>query len=190
MHPILRALAVSLVSGSAFAAPQMVTPLPGVAPKAAPASGLPAAAVRFNREALATLMPGTEVELTLPNGKRHAYVYEHTVNHGGGLSTWIARGAGVGDNGRAIVTTGPGATWGWMQTPWGEFRLYPGATGDEAPCISGALTSLAGVPTPEFTTRQMAFTGHLHRTTDAEAEKIPNPCGGALVMLANQVVVP
>ena len=71
-----------------------------------------------------------------------------------------------------------------------QFRLYPGATGDEAPCISGALTSLAGVPTPEFTTRQMAFTGHLHRTTDAEAEKIPNPCGGALVMLANQVVVP
>jgi hypothetical protein len=71
-----------------------------------------------------------------------------------------------------------------------QFRLYPGATGDEAPCISGALTSLAGVPTPEFTTRQMAFTGHLHRTTDAEAENIPNPCGGALVMLANDVAVP
>ena len=71
-----------------------------------------------------------------------------------------------------------------------QFRLYPGATGDEAPCISGALTSLAGVPTPEFTNRQMALTGHLHRTTNAEAEKIPNPCGGALVMLANEVVVP
>jgi len=186
MHPILRALAVSLVSGSAFAAPQMVTPLPGVAPKAAPASGLPAAAVRFNREALATLMPGTEVELTLPNGKRHAYVYEHTVNHGGGLSTWIARGAGVGDNGRAIVTTGPGATWGWMQTPWGEFRLYPGESHDwlaermpawygprgggsdsvEAPPDDPAIAPLKGTPT-------YAFAEALQKSAFAKAAPTP-----------------
>jgi hypothetical protein len=71
-----------------------------------------------------------------------------------------------------------------------QFRLYPGASDANAPCLSGALTSLAGVPTPEFTNRQMALTGHLHRTTDPEAENIPNACGGALVMLANDVAVP
>lgn len=71
-----------------------------------------------------------------------------------------------------------------------QFRLYPGATGDKAPCLSGALTSLAGVPTPEFTNRQMSLTGHLHRAADAEAENIPNPCGAPHVMLANEVVVP
>ena len=71
-----------------------------------------------------------------------------------------------------------------------QFRLYPGQHGDNAPCVSGALTSLAGIPTPEFTNRQMSLTGHLHRATDPEAENIPNPCGAALVMLANEVVVP
>ena len=71
-----------------------------------------------------------------------------------------------------------------------QFRLYPGQHGDNATCLSGALTSLAGIPTPEFTNRQRSLTGHLHRATDPEAENIPNPCGAALVMLANEVVVP
>ena len=71
-----------------------------------------------------------------------------------------------------------------------QFRLYPGASTADAPCLSGALTSLAGIPTPEFTNRQMTLTGHLHRTTDPEAENIPNACGGALVMLANDVSAP
>ena len=71
-----------------------------------------------------------------------------------------------------------------------QFRLYPGASGPNAPCLSGALTSLAGVPTPDFTNRIMALTGHLHRTTDPQAETIPTACGGAIVMLANDVSVP
>jgi hypothetical protein len=71
-----------------------------------------------------------------------------------------------------------------------QFRLYPGAAGANAPCLSGALTSLAGLPPPEYTNRQMTLTGHLHRAGSAEAGAIVDACGSGIIMLANEVIVP
>jgi len=66
-----------------------------------------------------------------------------------------------------------------------QFRLFPG-NGDT--CLSGALTSLAGVPTPEFNNRTMTLTGELHLAEPEGA--IKDACNRGLVMLANEVVVP
>mgnify|MGYP003507895884 CR=1 FL=1 len=68
-----------------------------------------------------------------------------------------------------------------------QFRLFPGA---DDTCISGALTSLAGVPTPEYNNRTMTLTGELHLAETDAAGAIKDACNRGLVMLANEVVVP
>ena len=68
-----------------------------------------------------------------------------------------------------------------------QFRLFPG-NGDT--CLSGALTSLAGVPTPEFNNRTMTLTGELHLANTDAAGAIKDACNRGVVMLANEVVVP
>ncbi len=156
-----------VVACSAWAAPQIV--IPRDAPEGAPTKTGPARIpVRFNADALFALAPGATAELTLPDGGRQAYVYERTVAHGGGIDTWIARGAERGDNERAVITHGPGGTWGWMSTPYGEYRIYPGAGTDwlaraappdlaraaqprdviEAPLDRPGTDARSGVPTP------------------------------------------
>jgi hypothetical protein len=66
-----------------------------------------------------------------------------------------------------------------------QFRLFPG--NGEA-CLSGALTSLAGLPPPEYTNRTMTLTGELHLAEPEGA--IKDACNRGLVMLANDVSVP
>jgi len=68
-----------------------------------------------------------------------------------------------------------------------QFRLYPGAG---ATCISGALSSLAGLPTPDYTNRQMTLTGYLYKSGSEAAGEIPDACNTGIVMVANEVVVP
>jgi hypothetical protein len=85
--------------------------------------------VRFNGEALKRLAPGAKAELVLPDGSRHLYLFESSIEHGGGLSTWIARSATSGDNERAIVTHGPQGAFGWMKTPHGEYHIRPSGKG-------------------------------------------------------------
>jgi hypothetical protein len=86
-------------------------------------------AVRFNGEVLRHLAAGTEVELELPGGARHLYLHESSIEHGGGLSTWIARSPISGDNERAIVTHGPQGAFGWMKTADGEYHIRPSGRG-------------------------------------------------------------
>ena len=68
-----------------------------------------------------------------------------------------------------------------------QFRLFPG---NDDKCLSGALTSLAGVPTPEFTNRTMTLTGELHLADTDAAGAIKDACNRGLVLLANEVTVP
>jgi hypothetical protein len=86
-------------------------------------------AVRFNATGIASLKSGAEVELALPNGSKHDYVYEHSIDHGGGIVTWVARSPLTGDNERAIITYGPHGAWGWMKTTYGDYRIYPSGKG-------------------------------------------------------------
>jgi hypothetical protein len=71
-----------------------------------------------------------------------------------------------------------------------QFRLYPGAAGSSAPCLSGALTSLAGVPPPAYANRTMTLSGRLLASSDPEASSIPNACNSKVLMLATEVVTP
>lgn len=68
-----------------------------------------------------------------------------------------------------------------------QFRLYPGSG---PACLSGALSSLAGVPPPEYTNRQMTLTGYLYKSGSEAAGEIVDACDTGIVMLANEVVVP
>jgi hypothetical protein len=132
----LRGVAATLlfvVSGIAAAAPQLLIPVSRpqlnggtlVTPKNATGT-----AVRFNADEVFSLVPGAEVELTLPNGSRHTYLFESTVSHGAGMTTWIARSPLTGTNERAVITVSEVGAWGWMKTAHGEFRIYPGDGAD------------------------------------------------------------
>ena len=68
-----------------------------------------------------------------------------------------------------------------------QFRLYPGS---DSTCLSGALTSLAGVPTPDYTNRPMTLTGTLVLADTPAAGAIKEACGRGVVMLANEVTTP
>jgi len=76
--PILAALLFAASAALAFAAPkQLLGPPRGPANDHIPdfvRSG--ATAVRFNADDMLNLANGESVELALPNGKRHAFVFE------------------------------------------------------------------------------------------------------------------
>jgi hypothetical protein len=124
--------------GLAQAAPQLLVPVAqpergaGVNSLAKAGTGT---AVRFNAEVL-HLAPGSEVQLTLPNGSRHTYLFESLVPHGGGMTTWIARSPLTGTSERAIITVSEVGAWGWMKTAHGEWRIYPG---DEADWLAASV---------------------------------------------------
>ena len=68
-----------------------------------------------------------------------------------------------------------------------QFRLFPG---NGETCLSGALTSLAGIPTPDYNNRTMTLTGQLLLAETEAAGPIKDACARGLVMLANEVSVP
>ena len=123
------ALAILFSSVALAAAPQMLVFAPGAATQAASTPGA-RQAVRFNAAALHALSPRSEVELALPNGIRHSYVFELLQAHGDGVTSWIAKSKTDGINHRAIVTTGPEGSFGVFSTPQGEYRLIPGGSTD------------------------------------------------------------
>jgi len=130
---ILAAALLAAVAGTAFAAPkQLLGPPRGPVSDRVPdfvRSG--AQAVRFNADEMLNLGPGEDVELSLPNGKRQAYVFELREAHGNGIYSWIGKHKERGSHNRAIVTTGPAGSFAVFSTPEGEFRLVPGNGGHD-----------------------------------------------------------
>jgi hypothetical protein len=122
----LAGLALVSFSGLVAAATQLLVPLDSGIARAKALGDVP---MRFNREGLERLQPGADVELTLPNGSRHDYVYEQIIDHGGGFKTWIARSPLTGAGERAVITYGPNGSWGWMRTRYGDYRIYPSNKG-------------------------------------------------------------
>lgn len=118
----------ALACTTTFAATPLVVPMAAPPGAQGPEGGYP---VRFNAAELAKVAPGETVRLALPSGATHDYTYERSIEHGGGIVTWIAKSADVmGDSARAIVTYSPAGAWGWMNTPAGQYRIYPGPTND------------------------------------------------------------
>jgi hypothetical protein len=129
VHAAMAAFAVTSCIAVSHAAVPILAPVPGGEPVTT-AAGTKALPVRLDLRTLFSLPPGGEAEVTLPNGNRQGYVFERTVSHGGGITTWIARGADNTGAHRAILTTSAAGTWGWMSTPYGKYRVEPSALGD------------------------------------------------------------
>ena len=135
------ACAAGLLGLAAFAtvqaATQMLVPPATTGTKAAksPPGDIRSVAVpvRFNAAALLALAVGDEAELTLPNGTRHAFVFDQKTDHGNGNVTWIGyyRDTDQKRMLRAIVTTGPDGSLGLIQTPAGEYHLRLGSGGND-----------------------------------------------------------
>jgi hypothetical protein len=126
-----------------------------------------ATAVRFNSDEMLNLSVGEEVELTLPNARRHTFVFELRQDHGNGIYSWVGKHKTRGNNNRAIVTTGPTGSFGVFYTPDGEYRLIPGEghdwlvdmTAEAPPRINlgdDALTPPAPKP-PEKSTQNVIY---------------------------------
>lgn len=80
--------------------------------------------IRFNTNALASLPPQGEVQLSLPNGNTYTLVYERSVAHESGNTTWIGYLKNFGNDFRVIITSGSGgSSVGRIQTPLQEFRI-------------------------------------------------------------------
>jgi hypothetical protein len=122
------ALCLALLPFAAVAAPPLLVPHEGPVAKAEGPRPFKSEGrrVHFNLHGLQDLRPGDEVELRLPDGKVHALVFDVLKDEGNGIVTWVGHHKGSTDKLRAIVTTGPGGSFGRIVTPDGEFRLTPG----------------------------------------------------------------
>ena len=82
--------------------------------------------VQFNLGGVKDLLPGDDVDLQLPNGNVHTFVLDMLKDEGNGITSWVGYHKGSRDKLRAIITTGPGGSFGTISTPEGDFRLVPG----------------------------------------------------------------
>ena len=125
---LLAPFAASLGLAAAFAAPpQLVVPHSGPFADQSPAGvHSQAQRVRFNAAEMLALHRGDEVEFTLPNAARHAFVVDLIQSHGEGIYSWVGHHRDRGTAFRAIITTGPGGSFASLTTPDGEYRLMPG----------------------------------------------------------------
>ena len=139
----------TLLAGAAWSAPpELLT----FAKQAASTATTPARDVvsrgrraHFNAAAMFALPRGAEVELALPDGSRHPFVYEMQQAHGGGVRSWIGRHRDLGRDYRAIVTSGPAGTFAVFNTPHGEWRLVPGPGGDVLVDMQAERASLPAI---------------------------------------------
>ncbi len=129
----LLALALALaILPAAAAVPQLLRPLPSApAPKAAlakiEAPGIP---VALNTSELKGMRAGDEVQLTLPTGIAHDYVFDLVQDHGNGIVSWVGRHKSLGKQHRIVITTGPGGSYATISTPEREYRLVPAGSHD------------------------------------------------------------
>jgi len=82
---------------------------------------------------------------------------------------------------------------GWVQTE-GPFRLYPletdlGKSGDKS-CISGVLTSLAGIPPPSMNHKRMTVEGRLYPVGARDAAAVKDECGNGVVLMVTDISSP
>jgi hypothetical protein len=92
----------------------------------APGLNTQASAVRFNAGQMLALRHLEEAEVTLPDGVTHPLVVELVQPHGNGIFSWVGSHRDAGNAYRAIVTTGPGGSFGVIDVPGGHFRIVPG----------------------------------------------------------------
>ena len=123
-HRVLASLATLLVlfasTAASAVAPQMLTGFRGAVNNAAGAHATSRTAVQFNAAQLLGLPMRSEVELTLPNGGKHAYVVDLVQYHGDGkadivwvhedgrLAVWIMNGTTLLDG---MEILGPASGW-------------------------------------------------------------------------------
>ena len=70
------------------------------------------------------LKPGDEIELTLPNGKKHVVVFDRKETHANGDETWIGHvKSDAGVDYRVVITTGDSSVLGQVRTPSGSFQI-------------------------------------------------------------------
>lgn len=81
---------------------------------------------------------------------------------------------------------------GWLQIEGRSFRLYPSTTkpAANAPCLSGVLLSLAGVPTDDMSDRLMSVSGFILDKDDPSAEGAANPCQSDVIITAIEIGYP
>ncbi|HVY90453.1 MAG TPA: hypothetical protein VG942_16420 [Hyphomonadaceae bacterium] len=101
-----------------------------------------------------------------------------------GPSFEIAPLLSVRQEGKEVTLTG------WVQTE-GPFRLYPleadiGKSGDKS-CISGVLTSLAGVPPPTLNHKRMTVMGKLYPAGARDAANVKDECGNGIVLMVTDL---
>jgi len=134
-NPIMRNMirylagAIALVASLAAAAsPQLIVPYTGSVPKSEKAKPFKSTGtrIRFNAQQLANLVPGQEVELTLPDGATHTVVFDLREDKGQGITTWVGHYKDAAPLLRTIITTGPGGSYGRIVTPDNEYSIVPG----------------------------------------------------------------
>jgi hypothetical protein len=117
-----------VVSLAAAASPQLIVPYTGSVPKSEKAKPFKSTGTRikFNAQQLANLVPGQEVELTLPDGATHTIVFDLREDKGQGITTWVGHYKDAAPLLRTVITTGPGGSYGRIVTPDNEYSIVPG----------------------------------------------------------------
>ena len=84
--------------------------------------------ITLNKGALDALPAGAALDVTLPDASTHAFVLDQVRDHGHGIRSYVAyhRDSDPRRKWRAVITSGPDGSFGFVQTPKGEFDLVPG----------------------------------------------------------------
>src|SRR4051812_3631854 len=101
-------LATALGAANAQAATPLFTPglAKSLAVEAAPSKSV-SQPVTFNGAALAKLARGADLEVSLPDGSRHAFVLDQVTDHGQGIRSYVAylRDGDLRQKSRAVITS-------------------------------------------------------------------------------------
>ena len=75
------------------------------------------------------LAPGASTEFVTPEGHHFPLTVLRSEMQASGTEVWVARVGDAGSFNRAIVTSGHGATFGWISTPEGDWQITPSEAG-------------------------------------------------------------
>lgn len=124
------------------------------------------------------LAPGASTEFITPEGHHFPLTVLRTEVQASGTEVWVARVGDAGSFNRAIVTTGHGATFGWISTPEGDWQITPSEAGGPATLQRAVLAEdepvddvLRGFPQPRSTAHAADF---------AEAADVPVGSNGTV----------
>lgn len=120
---LLKPLIFSPVFAAQNTAIELLQPVRSAAAKVAKSGGVGAMQITVNTDQIHTLQKGDTLNLSLPNMRQYALVYDRSEVHDSQRASWVGHLKDLGDNYRVVITSDQQGSVGNISTPEGNFVL-------------------------------------------------------------------